>query len=185
MTPEELLGTRLRDVLDTMDGAVAEIYQDLGLAGFRPRYTPILRLLAADGPRSIRDLAAATGVTHSAASQTVAQLAKEGYVVLVQGRDARQRIVHLTEPATAILPVLDVESAATTAAVRELDAELPFPLSDLITAITEALANTPFHDRIATHLKPTRATDRQADQAPARRRSHQASDAAVRGSGGT
>ena len=37
MTPEELLGTRLRHVLETMDGAVAEVYRDLGLPGFRPR----------------------------------------------------------------------------------------------------------------------------------------------------
>ncbi|WP_371871428.1 hypothetical protein [Phytohabitans rumicis] len=45
---------------------------------------------------SIRALAGAVGVTHSAASQTVAQMAKAGYVTLEPGTDARQRIVHLT-----------------------------------------------------------------------------------------
>jgi DNA-binding MarR family transcriptional regulator len=155
MKPEELLGTRLRHVLETLDGAVAEVYRDLGMPGFRPRYTPILRILAATGPQSIRDLAAATGVTHSAASQTVAQLAKAGFVDLRPGRDARQRIAHLTPTAVAALPTLEVEWAATTAAARELEAELPYPLSDLLTAIMAALDRKPFHERITGHLPPT------------------------------
>jgi DNA-binding MarR family transcriptional regulator len=153
MAPEELLGTRLRHVLETMDGAVADVYRDLGLPGFRPRYTPIVRLLASVGPRSIRDLARATFVTHSAASQTVAQLAREGYVELRPGRDARQRIVHLTDAGRSVLPILDAEWTATTAAARELEAELPFPLSELITAMTAALARRPMHDRITAHLR--------------------------------
>jgi DNA-binding MarR family transcriptional regulator len=152
MNPEELLGTRLRHVLETLDGAVADVYRDLGMPGFRPRYTPIIRILAADGPRSIRDLANATSVTHSAASQTVAQLAREGFVELRPGQDARQRIVHLTPTAESALPVLDREWAATTAAARELEAELPYPLSDLITAILAALARRPMHERITGHL---------------------------------
>jgi hypothetical protein len=41
-----MLGTQLRQVLELLDGAVAEVYQDLGMPGFRPRYTPILRVLA-------------------------------------------------------------------------------------------------------------------------------------------
>lgn len=152
MLPEDLLGTRMRHVLELMDGAVADVYSDLGLPGFRPRYTPILRILAADGPRSIRDLATETGVTHSAASQTVAQLVKDGYVTLRPGADARRRIVHLTDAALAVLPVLEREWRATTAAARELEAELPFPLGALLTAITEALARRPFHERVTDHL---------------------------------
>lgn len=152
MTPEDLLGTRLRHVLEMLDGAVADVYRDLGLPGFRPRYTPILRIIDTDGPQSIRDLATATGVTHSAASQTVAQLVKDGYLELRPGTDARQRIAHLTAEARAVLPVLDREWQATTAAARELEAELPFSLSTLLTAITEALARRPFHERVTSHL---------------------------------
>jgi DNA-binding MarR family transcriptional regulator len=153
MTPEDLLGTRLRHVLELMDGAVADVYRDLGLPGFRPRYTPILRLIDAEGPQSIRDLATATGVTHSAASQTVAQLVKDGYLELWAGTDARRRIAHLTDKARDVLPVLDREWRATTAAARELEAELPFPISTLLTAITEALAARPFHERVTSHLR--------------------------------
>ncbi len=154
MTRAELLGTQLRHLLELLDGAVAEVYRGLGMAGFRPRYTPILRVLAADGPQSIRELAKATSVTHSAASQTVAQLTREGYVELEPGRDARQRIVHLTPAARSMLPKLEAEWAATTAAASELEDELPFSLSELLAATTAALERRSFRERIATNMTP-------------------------------
>lgn len=143
------LGTRLRHLLDVLDDDVARAYTDLGLDGFRPRYTPIARTLAATGPCSIRELALAVSVTHSAASQTVAQMRKDGLVELRPGTDARQRIVHLTPRAESLLPVLDVEWAATRAAAEELEAELPFPLSELLHATEQAIARRPFRQRIA------------------------------------
>ena len=82
-----LLGTQLRQVFDR---DVAAVYADLGMEGYRPRYTPILRVLAERGPQSIRDLAIAVAVTHSAGSQTVAQLVREGHATLESGDDARQ-----------------------------------------------------------------------------------------------
>jgi DNA-binding MarR family transcriptional regulator len=161
MARAELLGTQLRHLLESLDGAVADVYQDLGMPGFRPRYTPILRVLATGGPQSIRDLAKATSVTHSAASQTVAQLAREGYVELEPGRDARQRIVHLTPAARSVLPKLEAEWAATTAAASELEDELPFSLSELLAATTAALARRPFRERIASHMTPPQDEHRQ------------------------
>jgi DNA-binding MarR family transcriptional regulator len=145
----ELLGTPLRHLLDLLDGDVAAVYTDLGLDGFRPRYTPVIRALAASGPNSIRDLARATGVTHSAASQTVAHLVKEELVVLTPGEDARQRIVHLTSKAERLLPVLEAEWVATTAAATEFEAELSFPLSRLVDEALDALRRRPMRQRIA------------------------------------
>jgi DNA-binding MarR family transcriptional regulator len=149
MSTPELLGTRLRHLLDQLDAGVAAVYTDLGLDGFRPRYTPILRTLAATGPSSIRDLGRAIGVTHSAASQTVAQLAKEGLVTLTPGADARQRIVRLTARAESLMPLLDKEWAATSAAAAELEAELSYPLSRLVDEALESLSRRPMRDRIA------------------------------------
>ncbi|MEU4549211.1 MarR family transcriptional regulator [Nonomuraea dietziae] len=149
MESSELLGTRLRLLLDLLDDGVTALYPSLGLEGFRPRFTPILRQLAAEGPASIRDLARAIGVTHSAASQTVAQMAKEELVALSPGADARQRIVRLTSRAEALLPALDREWAATSAAAAELDAELPYPLSRLVDEALEALRRRPMRDRIS------------------------------------
>lgn len=145
----ELLGTRLRHLLDLVETDVAAVCADLGLPdGYRPRFTPVLSTLAAEGPLAIRDLARATGVTHSAASQTVAQLVKRGLVSTAPGDDARQRVVRLTAAAEPLLPVLEAEWTATTVALRELEAELSFPLSGLIGEALEALRRRPLRERI-------------------------------------
>src|ERR1022692_5188824 len=89
-------GTQLRHVLELLDGDVARFDADLGLGDYRPRFSPVVRALVALGPSSIRDHARAISVTHSAASQTVAQMARRGLVTLQTGADARQRIVSLT-----------------------------------------------------------------------------------------
>lgn len=145
------LGTRLRHLLELLDGDIAKFYADLGMAEFRPRFVPFVRAIAADGPSPIRDLARAVGVTHSAASQTVSQMAKQGLVTLETGADARQRIVHLTPRARSLLPTLNAEWAATVAAGAEFDAELPLPLGELVEAAILALQRRPFRERIAAH----------------------------------
>lgn len=159
----ELLGTSLRHLLEVLDGDVAAVYPQLGLAeGFRPRFTPVVRVLAADGPASIRDLAAALGVTHSAASQTVAQMARQGLVATAPGADARRRIVRLTPKARALLPALEREWAATTAAAAAFEAELPYPLGRLVDEALAALARTPLRTRITAALAAA-DTDAAAD----------------------
>jgi DNA-binding MarR family transcriptional regulator len=152
-----LLGTRLSLLLDHIDAALAEVYEDLGLPGFRPRYTPVVRLIAARGGCSIRYIADATGVTHSAASQTVARMARDGLVTAGPGRDGRTRQVTLTERGRSLLPTLESEYAATTAAAVELEAELSTSLSDLLDEVFAALERRPMRQRIAD-ADPTLAT---------------------------
>lgn len=144
----EAVGTMLRHVLELLDGEVAGVYRDLGLPDYRPRYSPLVRALVADGPMPIRELARRIGVTHSAASQSVAQMTRAGLVTLERGVDARQRMVQLTDRARALLPTIEGEWAATTAAMRGLDAELPMPLADLLVEVLSALDRRPFRDRI-------------------------------------
>jgi DNA-binding MarR family transcriptional regulator len=143
------LGTRLRHVLELLDGDVASVYADLGLADYRPRFSPVVRALVVLGPSPIRDIARAIGVTHSAASQTVAQMTRSGLVRLEPGDDARQRIVHLTDRAASLLPVIDAEWAATSAAAADLDAELPVPLGEMLAAVLRAIERRPMRERIA------------------------------------
>jgi len=142
------LNTRFRHALELLDNDVARVYADLGLADYRPRFSPVVRALVALGPSSIRDIAAAIGVTHSAASQTVAQMRASGLVTLEPGADARQRIVHLTDRARSLLPVIDAEWAATSAAAADLDAELPAPLDEILAAIFRAVQRRPMRERI-------------------------------------
>jgi DNA-binding MarR family transcriptional regulator len=143
------LGTLLRHLLEEMDGDVGSVLADLGTTGYRPRFSPVVRALAALGPVPIRDIARAIAVTHSAASQTVAQMASRGLVTLKPGEDARQRVVHLTARARALLPKVEAEWAATASAAAELDDELPFPLSELVPALAAALQRRSFRQRIA------------------------------------
>jgi DNA-binding MarR family transcriptional regulator len=146
------IGIRLRHLLDQLDGDVAKIYRDLDLADYRPRFSPIVRTLVAQGPLSVRALADAVGVTHSAASQTVAQLTKAGFTTQEPGpTDARQRVVHLTDRTRSLLPLIEAEWTATTAAITTLDEELPVPLETFLTELQKALTRRSFHARITEH----------------------------------
>lgn len=142
------LGTKLRHVLDLIENDISGVLADLGLPDYRPRFSPIVRALVALGPMPIRELARAVSVTHSAASQTVAEMNKRGFVTLVPGSDARQRVVHLTDRTRQALPAIQAEWDATEAAAEQLDAELPFPLSELVPAIAAALQRKPFRERM-------------------------------------
>ena len=145
----ELLGTRLRHLIDVLDREIVAVYEALGVTGVRPRSVAYLRILSRVGSASIGDLAAAVGVTHSAASQAVAQLSRDGLVTLHRGSDARHRIARLTPAGTKLIPTLDAEWAATTAATEALEAELPYALSRLVAETLAALEHRPMRERIA------------------------------------
>ncbi|AXE87354.1 MarR family protein [Streptomyces sp. Go-475] len=145
------MGTLLRHVLELLDADVAKVYEEQGLAGYRPRFSPVVRALVAEGPLSVRDVAASVGVTHSAASQTAAQMARAGLVTHTPDpRDARRRLIALTPKARALLPRIEAEWEATRTAMAELDAELSMPLAALLREVTEAVGRRPFRERIAT-----------------------------------
>ena len=75
------LGTLVRHLIDLLDQDVEAAYAAAGLT-WRPRYTPVLRALMASGPASIRWLSRHIGISHSAVSQTVSQMVKDGLVEL-------------------------------------------------------------------------------------------------------
>ena len=128
---------------------MASALSDLGLSAFRPRFSGVVRVLAYQGSASIGELAAATGVTHSAASQTVTELRQRGLVELTRGSDGRRRIVALAPQARALLPEIESEWTATAGALAGLDAELSVPLATSVAELTAALERRPFRQRIA------------------------------------
>ncbi|WP_237304968.1 MarR family winged helix-turn-helix transcriptional regulator [Streptomyces qaidamensis] len=144
------VGTLLRHVLELLDGDVAAVYEEQGMAEYRPRFSPVVRALVAQGPLSVRDLAEAIGVTHSAASQTAAQMARAGLVTHTPDPlDARRRLVALTAEARSLLPRIEAEWEATAAAMAELDAELSMPLGELLAEVAQAVGRRPFRERVA------------------------------------
>lgn len=146
------LGTLLRSLIDLLDGDVEAAYAAAELA-WRPRYTPVLRALTRSGATSIKAIASEIGVSHSAASQTVSQMVREGLVALTPGADARERIVVLTPATQAMIPALERQQSATNAAAAELDAELSAPLTEVLIEALAALDRRRFLIRIADAAK--------------------------------
>lgn len=142
------LGTLLRHLIETLDGSVQAAYADLAL-NYRPRYTPILRVLRELGSASIRTISQRAGITHSAVSQTVSQMSRDGLIEMQVGNDARERIVALSPAALAMLPVLETQWAITNAAAQALDSELSMPLSQLLREAIDALERRPFKTRMS------------------------------------
>lgn len=137
-----------------MDEDIAHVYRERGLTDLRPRFTKPLIKLAHCGPMTIRALAEAIGGTHSATSQTVAAMRTAGYVRTVPGADARTREVVLTRKARELIPFLEAEWRATEAAVAELDAAVPYPMTRVVNDLQRLLAELPFADRVTAHLGP-------------------------------
>jgi len=150
-SPSQTLGTQLRHVIELLDGAVDRRYVAAGIADYRPRYTPVMRVLLEREKASIKEIAATAALTHSAISQTVAQMAAAGFVRTIPGDDAREHLVLLTEKARAAAPRLQRVWMAANAAAAELDAELPYPLSRLLEETILALARRPHDSRLADH----------------------------------
>lgn len=156
MTGDALEGaffTTLRASLDAMAADVDRTLSELGFTEYRPRFSAVIRVVDTDGPCTIRHLATRMRTTHSAASQTVSQMTTRGLVELRTGTDARQRLIHLTPRATALLPLIDREWAAYAAAVRELGTELSAPLETIVRELETALARRSFHDRMTAQLR--------------------------------
>jgi DNA-binding MarR family transcriptional regulator len=135
-----------------MDDDIVRIYAEAELDAVRPSFVKELLRLNARGPLTITELAEAVGRTHSAASQKVAAMRAAGLVRTVPGPDARSKKVTLTAKAKRIAGRLAAEWRATEAALAELEAEIPYPLSRVVTDIDAALARRSFHDRIAQKL---------------------------------
>ncbi|HEX8573784.1 MAG TPA: MarR family transcriptional regulator [Allosphingosinicella sp.] len=141
------LGTLLRHLVDLLDGDVEAVYREQGL-DCRSRFTPVIRHLERSGPSSIRQIALASGLTHSAISQTLSEMLKKGLVESAPGRDARERIISFTPAGRALLPKLHAVWGAIWAAADELSAEVGTPLADVLERAVAAIGSRPFRERI-------------------------------------
>lgn len=146
------LGTLLRHLIELLDGAVEQSYRDAGL-DYRPRYTPIVRALLARGQDSIRAISRHAGITHSAASQTIAHMSSKGLVRVTKGDDARETLVELTPAAHAIIPSIQRCWQATETAARDLEIDIGLPLAEVIRNTIRELDRKSFGERIRDNLK--------------------------------
>ena len=149
-------------LLSDMDDEIARVYADNGIEDLKPTWVLEIVRLHARGPMTIAELARSVGRTHSALSQKVAAMRAAGWLETTPGRDARSKMVTLTAKAERAVVLLDAEWRATEAAITELEAELPYPLTRVAEDIRTALARKSFHTRITERLaaeSPATATD--------------------------
>jgi DNA-binding MarR family transcriptional regulator len=142
----------LRLLQAAMDADIARVHADAQVEGLKPSHVMELLRLHARGPMTITELAESVQLTHSAVSQKVAALRAAGWVRTTPGADARSKKVMLTLKAARMAGRLAAEWRATEAAIAELEAEIPYPLSQVVTDLEEALRRKSFHDRIAEKL---------------------------------
>jgi len=142
----------LRLLQAAMDAEIARIYAEAQIRGLKPSFVMELLRLHARGPMTIAELARSVQLTHSAASQKVAAMRAAGWVRTTAGSDARSKKVTLTAKARRVTGRLAAEWRATEAAIAEIEEEIPYPLSRVVTDIEEALQRKSFHDRITEKL---------------------------------
>lgn len=151
---EASLWRPLHALVATVDNDIARVYADAAIKGVKTTWVRELLRLHRDGPMTITELAESVGRTHSALSQKVAAMRKAGLVRTTQGPDdARTKQVELTPEARRLAPRLAAEWRATEAALAELEAEIPYPISRAVADVEQALARRSFHDRITERLK--------------------------------
>jgi DNA-binding MarR family transcriptional regulator len=142
----------LRLLQAAMDAEIARVYAEAQIHGLKPSHVMELLRLHARGPMTITELARSVQLTHSATSQKVAAMRAAGWVRTTAGSDARSKKVTLTAKARRVTGRLAAEWRATEAAIADIEAEIPYPLSRVVTDIEEALQRKSFHDRIAEKL---------------------------------
>jgi len=150
---------RLRLLQAAMDAEIASIYAEAKISGLKPSFVMELLRLHARGPMTITELARSVQLTHSAASQKVAAMRAAGWVRTTPGSDARSKKVTLTAKARRVTGRLAAEWRATEAALADIETEIPYPLSRVVTDIEQALQRKSFHDRIAEKLAEDAAWD--------------------------
>ncbi|MFC7220300.1 MarR family winged helix-turn-helix transcriptional regulator [Streptomyces polyrhachis] len=149
---QQSLWRPLRLLQAALDAEIARVYAARRIEGLKPSSVMELLRLHAHGPMTIKELAESVQLTHSAVSQKVAAMRAGGWVETVAGEDARTRKVTLTGKARGVVGQLAAEWRATEAALAELEAEIPYPLSQVVADIEQALDRRSFHDRIAAKL---------------------------------
>ena len=140
------LGELLRHVTELVDLGADARYRDLS-PGYRARYTPVLRAMAA-GAATVTDITDATHLTQGAVSQTIALMVADGILVKRPMEDARKSGLHLSPKGRSLLTKLQPNWNVTFEAIAALEAEIGHPLRQVLEATAEALEREGFAQRL-------------------------------------
>jgi DNA-binding MarR family transcriptional regulator len=139
-------------LLAGIDEEIEVVYAESGVPDLKPSWVLEIIRLQARGPMTIAELARSVGRTHSALSQKVAAMRAAGWLDTTPGPDARSKKVLLTPKAEQVAARLAAEWRATEATIAEIEAEIPYPLSQVADDIAAALRGKSFRARILEKL---------------------------------
>ncbi|WP_431262506.1 MarR family winged helix-turn-helix transcriptional regulator [Roseateles chitinivorans] len=143
------LGTQLRHLIELLDSAVERSYEHVD-ASYRPRYTPVMRVLMRENSSTISEIAQAAGISQPAVTQTVSRMMEADLVsVSPSETDARQRIVQLTKKGKRLAPRLAQCWEATALAAKSLEDDMQTPLGAVLEDAIQALEKRSYDERIA------------------------------------
>jgi DNA-binding MarR family transcriptional regulator/GNAT superfamily N-acetyltransferase len=115
------------------------IYKAHGLK-FEPRWFAIFSYLLQHGPTSVTDLAIATGVTHPAVNQIASELSECGLIRSeADERDARRRLLILTDRAHQMEPTLKAVWRHLHAALSDINEEVQVDLVNTVLRFEQAI----------------------------------------------
>ena len=146
------LGELLRYVSDLVDSGSEKTYREMAIA-YRPRFTPVLRAMAA-GAQTVTDITAQTFLTQGAISQSVSMMEKEGILHKVALEDGRKSRLQLTEKGDALVAGLQPHWQTLFVAIAELEKETGHPLRAILQDTARALERQGFDERIRLAKKP-------------------------------
>ena len=140
------LGQLLRHMKDLVEGEADAFYAADGV-DYRPRYTPIMRALAADR-HTVGELSEITGLSQGAVSQTIKLMERDDLISLAAGRDARRTVVSLSRRGLDLLDYLQDHWTSTFTVIEELEREIGVPLRRVLADAIERLEETGFGERL-------------------------------------
>ncbi|PXB04181.1 MarR family transcriptional regulator [Pectobacterium carotovorum subsp. carotovorum] len=140
------LGELLRYTAELVDKGSEANYRALSL-NYRPRFTPILRAMAA-GAQTVQDITESTHLTQGAISQSVALMEQDGILVREQLSDGRKFALRLTPAGIQLVAQLETCWEAIFLAIEQLEKEAGWPLMKGLEELASALEQRDFEKRI-------------------------------------
>jgi DNA-binding MarR family transcriptional regulator len=145
------IGARLRRLSERIDRDAARLYQDLDVR-FEQRWFGVINLLAASGPQTVGELAAALGVSHASVSQVRTALGDAGLISwTTDAEDARQRRLQLSPKGMDLVEQLTPIWHVLNAAAVEINVEAGDALAAL-TRLEAVLVRSSLYERSKSKL---------------------------------
>jgi DNA-binding MarR family transcriptional regulator len=142
----------MRLLWSVMTADVDRVYTDAKMDEFEDRFTMELVRLHTRGPMTISELAESVERALFTVTRKVGDMEAAGLVTTTPSADGRDKVVAVTTKTMRLVDRLMAEWEATEAAIAEVEAETPYPLSRAFADLEKALERKSFYDRVREKL---------------------------------